>query len=117
MAREDRIKAQSVRIDDRPIGDYVIDLDVDLYDPESNSGERFEFSLELDNALSLRQHLDNAIDSLFRRQMADLVCGDCEVCKNVRMVKGLGPGGTRDWIEHCPECKPKLDAMRQKVGL
>lgn len=109
---EDRIHIGSVHLDDRPLGSYAIDMDVTVF--EDGVPQRIEFDMNLDAAMTMRQHLDNAIDGLRKRQMKDLVCGDCETCGNTRMVTKERNGNP--WTEHCPVCQPKLQAMRQKVG-
>lgn len=95
---------------DRPLGRYTAALQVSTI--AGGDVERVaEVDLDMRQLLTLRQHLDNAIDALRDRQFADAVCGHCDVCNDTRMATEPGPGG-KPWSVHCPVCRPKLDAAR-----
>lgn len=93
----------------KPLGDYVAQCRMvpDTLKPD----EEVLFALDLKRLFTLRQHIDVAIDRILDRQISDAICGDCDLCKNTRMVD-VGKNG-RPWTEHCPACHPKLEAAQR----
>lgn len=69
------------------------------------------YRIDLRNVEALHANITTSVlPSEHHRQLADAICGHCPECQDTRMVQRPGPGGVRDWTEHCPVCKPKLDA-------
>lgn len=108
MSAHDDARRVNLSLEDRPIGEYVIDATMWFRDALDQDPERFVITFE--NAFTLRQHLDNAIDSLANRRTIDALCGSCDLCGNTRMVHPLRYG--RPVAEHCPTCHPKIEAAK-----
>ena len=115
MAHENRRKASGLYIDDRPLGEYLVDIDIAFFE-DGTVGEPIRIALDLVEAQRIRLAIDNAIDALRNRQRVDLVCGDCVTCGNTRMTTIKRPSRKDPEAIHCPVCHPKIIEMQQKLG-
>jgi len=106
-------RAGSVRFEDHPLGEYLIDLFVTRTEGGEVTVDSFEITLS--SARSMRLLLDNAIDSLCDRIARDAAAGDCGVCSNTRMIDVERFGRLSHQAEHCPECTPKIVAVDDRV--
>lgn len=100
----------SISIDEDGLGDYTARVrvtDTDSWDPHS------EFSVSLDTLYTMRLHINNAIRGLEERRLRDAIAGSCDLCSNTRMVRVERHG--RPVSEHCPVCRPKLDAALEAL--
>ena len=91
-------------------GPYEADLH--FYDP-ADPGSRTTVRLEMNSLEGLINHATNALNQLKERRADDLARGNCDTCKNVRMIQDPDRDPARgQWLIHCPVCAP-IKAQRE----
>lgn len=105
------IRVLNINAEDRPIGDYVVDLRINTF--LDGTIATIDYDLTLDAARSLRDRLIGAITGVERRILDDVTAGPCDLCGNVRMIYPLRHG--RPSAEHCPICRPRLRGVRSAI--
>lgn len=100
-------------VEPRLIGPYTATLTFHRFD--DGDIESIAFEISVDDMVSFLSTTPRVVEQLLERRAQDIACGDCRKCSNTRMVQREHHGHM--WSEHCPVCRPKIDAMLGMKGL